>query len=213
MTGGFHIGCPITLYGFYSEEEDMGFFEYITTPEGIGQIFGILTTVAAVISTQLPKRWQMMLAFMAVNAFSALNVLLVGAGLTACMACIVAVIHSPVNAYRAKKNIDSPLWEKLTFSALYVIAWGIGFYLSVKNGTASWFDVMPLVATGFFVASMLVKKENNIRLCTLGNASIYVAYHIIFKSLGVLAQAFELISILIALYRYRKKPPKTQIEE
>lgn len=191
----------------------MDFLEYIITPEGIGQIFGILTTVAAVVSTQLPKRWQMMLAFMAVNAFSALNVLLVGAGLTACMACIVAVIHSPVNAYRAKKNIDSPLWEKLFFSALYFVAWGIGFYLSVKNGTASWFDAMPLVATGFFVASMLVKKENNIRLCTLGNASIYVIYHIIFKSLGVLAQAFELISILIALYRYRKKPKKAQTEE
>ena len=175
------------------------------TLETVGQIFGILTTVAAVASTQFPKRWQIMLGCMAVNLFSALNVLFVGAGLTACLACMVAVIHAPVNAYRAKKDMDSPLAEKLLFSVLYFAAWGVGFYLSFKGGNASWLDVMPLVATAFFVASMLVKKERSIRLWTLGNASIYVVYHLIFRSTGVFAQIFELISILVALFRYRKK--------
>ena len=78
------------------------------SPMLIGQIFGILTTVSAVISTQMPKRWQMMLGTMVVNIFSTLNVLFVGAGLTVCMANIVASIHAPINAYRAKKELNTP---------------------------------------------------------------------------------------------------------
>ncbi len=178
------------------------------TQEIFGQIFGILTTVAAVVSAQLPKRWQMMIGYMAVNLFSALNVLFVGGGLTGCLVCVVAVIHSSVNAFRAKKEIDSPLAEKLIFSAVYFIAWGVGFYLSWKSGVASWLDALPLVATAFFVASMLVKKENNIRLWTLGNASVNTVYHLMLHSTGIFAQLFELVSIIVALFRYRKKSPK-----
>ncbi|MBE6577249.1 MAG: YgjV family protein [Ruminococcaceae bacterium] len=178
------------------------------TLEIVGQIFGILTTIAAVVSAQLPKRWQMMIGYMAVNLFSALNVLFVGGGLTGCLVCLVAVAHSSVNAYRAKKDMDTPLTEKLIFSVVYFVAWGIGFYLSWKSGVASWLDALPLVATVFFVASMLVKKENNIRLWTLGNASVNTVYHLMLRSSGIFAQLFELVSIIVALFRYRKKPPK-----
>lgn len=177
------------------------------TPEMVGQIFGILTTVAVVASNLMPKRWQMMLGFMVVNILSTLNVLFIGAGLTVCMANLVAVVHSPVNAYRAKKGIEAPLAEKLIFSALYFVAWGVGAYLSYRSGTLSWLDVFPLVATAFFVASMLVKKENGIRLCTLGNASVYTVYHIIFGNIGVLAQFCSIASVIIGLIKYRKPKP------
>ena len=174
-------------------------------PVIIGQIFGILTTVSAIISTQMPKRWQMMLGTMVVNILSALNVLFVGAGLTVCMANIVASVHAPINAYRSKKGLATPLAEKIVFSVLYFVAWGIGFYLSVKAGTASWLDVMPLIATAFFVAKMLMQRERDIRLCLLGNSLVYIVYHSIFKNTGVLAHIFSLVSTVIALYRYREK--------
>lgn len=180
------------------------------TLEIIGQIFGVLTTVAVVISNQLPKRWHIMLGFMVVNALAAINVLLTGSGLTACMACVVAVIHSPVNAYRAKKEMESPLAEKLIFSALYFVGWGIGFYLSCKSGTASWLDAMPFVATVFFVLSMLAKKEKYIRIWTLGNALIYAVYYAIFGNIVVVAQLFAIGSVIIALIRYRDKNPKKE---
>ena len=191
----------IELVDFFMEVFEM-------SPMLIGQIFGILTTVFAIISAQLPKRWQMMLGTMVVNILSTINVLLVGAGLTVCMANIVASVHAPINAYRAKKQISTPLAEKLIFSILYFAAWGFGFYLSFKAGTASWLDVMPLIATAFFVAKMLLPKERDIRLCLLGNALVYTVYHTIFKNLGVLAHIFSIISVLIALYRYREKKEK-----
>ena len=171
----------------------------------IGQVFGILTTLCAIITTQMPKRWQMMLGTMVVNILSTLNVLFVGAGLTVCMANIVASFHAPINAYRAKKGLDTPLAEKLTFSILYFVAWGVGFYLSFKAGSASWLDIMPLIATAFFVAKMLLPRERDIRFCLLGNAVVYTVYHTIYKNIGVLANIFTIVSVIIALYRYREK--------
>ena len=177
-------------------------------PELIGQIFGVLTTVCVIVSNQMPKRWQIMIGFMVVNGLATANVLLTNSGLTALMACAVATIHSPINAYRAKKEMESPLVEKIIFSALYFIGWGIGFYLACVGGTASWLDALSFIATGFFVASMLVKKEKLIRLCTLGNASIYFVYYLIYNNIIFISQIFAIGSIVIALFRYREKKVK-----
>ena len=171
----------------------------------IGQVFGILTTIGVVIVCQMPKRWQIMLGQAIVNALSTINVLLIGAGLTVCAVNLVAIVHSLLNTYKARKGLKAPLYEKLIFSAFYLAAWGFGFYLSAKAGTASYLDFMPLVATVFFIGSMLFLNEQHIRLCTLGNASIYTVYHIIYRNIGVLAQIFSIVSVTIALYRYRDK--------
>lgn len=171
----------------------------------IGQIFGVLTTIGVVIACQMPKRWQIMLGQAIVNALSTVNVLLIGAGLTVCAVNLVAIVHCLLNTYKARKGLKAPLYEKLIFSAFYLAAWGFGFYLSSKGGTVSWLDFMPLVATVFFIGSMLFLNEQHIRLCTFGNASVYTVYHIIYRNIGVLAQIFSIISVTIALIRYRDK--------
>jgi hypothetical protein len=181
--------------------------EYIVI---IGQVFGILTTICAFVTNQLPKRWQIMLGRVVANALSAINVLLIGAGLTVCAVNLVAVIHSLLNTYRSRRGLKAPLYEKLIFSVLYLAAWGFGFYLSAKNGRASWLDVLPLVATVFFIVSMLILNEQHIRLCTFCNSSIYIVYHTIYRNIGVLAQVFSIISVSIALYRYRDKDKKSR---
>ena len=174
----------------------------------IGQIFGVLVIVACVINNQFPKRWQMLVGFAVVNVLSTFNLLLVGAGLTVCFPCVVAAIHCPINAYKAKKEIEEKVWEKIFFGFLYFLSWGIGFYISFKNGTASWLDAMPFVATAFFVGSVFVKKERNVRLCTLSNTLIYLVYDMIFYNIAFLAKLFNAISIFIARYRYRDKDKK-----
>jgi hypothetical protein len=175
------------------------------TPLLLGQIFGILTTVAVVATYQLPKRWQIMLFSALTNILSTVNVLLIGAGLTLCMVNLVAVVHSFINSYKAKRGLEASLAEKIIFSVLYFVAWGVGLYISIQNGTASWLDAMPLIATAFFVATMIFINEQRIRLAMLGNSGIYTVYHIIFRNIGVLAQLFNITSIIIALFRYRKK--------
>ena len=187
--------------------------EGMTTPEIIGQILGVIVTIACIVTAQLPKRWQILLGQIFTNILSATNMFLVGQGLTACLPCFVAAAHCGINVFRDRKGSTSPLWEKIVFSILYFIAWGIGFGLSCAAGTASVLDILPLIATALFVASVLVSREQLMRLCSLGNASTYVIYNAIFKNSAIFAHIFTIISLLIALFRYRKQgKPKKEAE-
>ena len=177
----------------------------MTTLEIIGQIFGILASIACIITAQLPQRWQILLGNVFVNILSALNLPMIGAGFAACGPCIVAVIHCGYNIYTDKKEIASGIGEKVFFSFLYLVAWGVGFGISCANGTASALDFIPLVATAFFVLSVFMKKERLMRLCLLGNAGVYIIYDILIPNTAIIAHTFTVVSILIALYRYRKK--------
>ena len=180
----------------------------MTFNEILGQILGILVTIGCVTIIQFPKRWQILLGSSVVNLASALNLLLVGAGLSACIPCAVAVIHCLFCAIKAKRDIPSSLREKVFFSLCYLAAWALGFSIALSAGTASWTDIMPLAATVFFVASVFMPKERNMRLFNLCNAVTYIAYDIIIPNTAVIAQIFTVASILIALYRYREKKPR-----
>ena len=173
--------------------------------EILGQIFGILVMIGCIVNNQFPKRWQMLLGFTVINLFSAINQLLVGSGLTACLAGCVAVIHCPINAYKAKKNLPTHLWENIFFSVLYLAAWLVGFLASGENGTPLYLDIMTLVATVCFVASVFLPKERDIRICTFLNSFIYFIYDIINLNLALVAKLFNMISVVVALIRYRKK--------
>ncbi len=188
--------------------------------EKIGQVLGIIVTVGCILIAQLPKRSQILLAQAFLNIVSAANLLLVSdglSGLTASLPCFVAVIHCSVNVIREKFGSRSPLWEKILFSILYFIAWGVGFTISLvsllnqEHTSAELWKLiltalLPLLATAFFVASVFMQKEQRMRLCSLGNAGSYVAYNLITPNTAVFAHIFTIISITIALIRYRKKP-------
>jgi hypothetical protein len=173
--------------------------------EIIGQILGIILLLGSIINSQFPKRWQMLLGLSVLNLVSAANQLLVGAGLTACLLGAVAVVNCAINSYKSKKDIPIRLWENILFSVIYLCAWLLGFWASSKNGTPLYLDLMTLAATVFFVASVFLPKERDIRLATFGNAFIYFVYNIINLNSSALAMLFNMISIIIALVRYRDK--------
>ena len=172
--------------------------------EIFGQICGIIILIGCVVSAQMPKRWQILLGLAIVNLFSSINQLMVGAGLTSCFLCAVATVHCSVNAYKAKKAIPEHLPEKLIFIGLYLIAWSIGFALSFKNGTPIYLDLMTLAATVFFIGQVLIPSEREIRLCTLGNSVIYFIYDTLNLNIAAIAKLFTVISVIVALIRYRK---------
>ena len=176
--------------------------------EILGQIFGIIIMILCVMNTQFPKRWQMLLCSALVNLFSSLNQLLVGSGLTACFLCAVATVHCAINSYKAKKEISERLWEKILFIALYLTAWGIGFVFSLKNGTSLYLDLLILIATIFFIGIVLLPKERDMRLCTLGNSIIYFTYDTINLNIAAIAKLFSIISVIVALIRYRSREKK-----
>ena len=176
--------------------------------ETLGQICGVIVMIGCIVSSQMPKRWQILLGYAIVNLFSSLNQLFVGAGLTSCFLCAVATVHCSINAFKAKKGLVEHLWEKILFIVLYLIAWSIGFVLSFKNGTPLYLDLMTFVATVFFVGQVLLPKERDIRLSTLGNSLVYFIYDAINLNVAAVAKLFNVISVIIALIRYRDKDKK-----
>ena len=178
----------------------------MTTAEIIGQILGIAVIIGCILNAQLPKRWQMLLGQVFLNVISAINMLLLSQGLAACLPCFVASLHCAVNLIRDRKSKPAPIWETIIFCALYPVAWGVGFMISVHNGTASPLHLIPLLALAFFIASVLATKEQLMRLFIIGNSAVYVVYDLIFPNVAVFAFVFTIISAVIALIRYRKKP-------
>jgi hypothetical protein len=176
--------------------------------EIFGQVCGVIIMIGCIVSSQLPKRWQILLGYSIINLFSSLNQLFVGAGLTSCFICGIATIHCAINAYKAKKDITEHLWEKIIFCILYLVAWGIGFAVSFKNGTPLYLDIMTLVATLLFFGQVFCKKERDIRLCILGNSAVYFMYDSINLNIAAVAKLFNIISVVIALIRYRNKDTK-----
>ena len=75
--------------------------------EIIGQLCGVVVIVYSIMSSHLPKRWMILVGATVGNFFAAANQLLVGSGLTACFACLMATINCPINAYKAKKGIPT----------------------------------------------------------------------------------------------------------
>ena len=173
--------------------------------EILGQICGILVMVGCVATNQFPKRWHMLLGYSFINLFSSLNQLFVGAGLTSCFLCAVATVHCLINAVKVKNERPIRAWENVLFSVIYLIAWVVGFAFSSKNGTPLYLDAMTFIATIFFIGSTLLPKERDMRLCTFANSLVYFVYDLINLNIAFVAKLFNMISVIIALYRYREK--------
>lgn len=173
--------------------------------EILGQICGIIIMIGVVVTNQLPKRWHMLLGYSFINLFSSLNQLFVGAGLTSCFLCAIATVHCAINAIKVKKERPIRIWENILWSIIYLIVWGVGFVFSFSNGTPFYLDAMTLAATVFFIGSTLLPRERDMRLCTFANSLIYFAYDLINLNVAFLAKLFAMISVVVALYRYRDK--------
>ena len=173
--------------------------------ELIGQICGVIIIVLSMISTQFPKRWQILLVFAAMNLLSVFNQLFVGAGYASALGCGVAAIHCPINSYKAKRALPTSILENILWSILYFAAWGAGVYISVRLGTASWLDVFPLLGTITFLFSVFLPKERDVRIFTFANSLVYCIYNIINLNVAAVSQVLAMISVVIALIRYREK--------
>ena len=91
----------------------------------IGQGFGILATIADISIPQFQKKWQMLVANIAVNTFSALNLVFlneIGSGI---FLFSVAIVQAVVNLIHTLREKAPAKWEYALFCCLFV---GLGFY-------------------------------------------------------------------------------------
>lgn len=168
----------------------------------IGQFFGILVLVCTLVGNQLPKKWMMITVALFTNVFAGLNVLLLGQIGSAVVVNVVAVIQTLVALWHEHKKTKVSLAEKIIFFVAYV---GCGLL-----GCQSWMDILPVAGALMFLLSIFAKHEQGVRAFTVANAIIWIVYYVLIGSSTLFAQIGNLISNLIALWRYRARPEKSQ---
>ena len=181
--------------------------------EIIGQLFGALAIVASVVSMQLAKRWQMLIALAFLNLFLVFNQLFLGMSYSAIIGCGLAAVHCPVNAYKAKKELVTSRLENVIWSVLYFASWGLGLFLSARAGMASWMDILPFFGTVTFLFSVFLPKERDVRIHTFLNALVYFVYNLLSMNIAAVSQVLTMISVIVALVRYREKKPLPPSDE
>ena len=178
--------------------------------ELVGQGIGVLIIILAAASAQFPKRWQILLGLAGVNLLTVFNQLLVGNGFAVALGCALAAVHCPVNAYKAKKEIRTSALENAIWSALYFATWIVGIILAARAGSSSWLDIFPFFGIVTFILSVLLPKERDVRIFTFANSLVYFIYNTINLNIAALSQLLTMISVVIALVRYREKKEETQ---
>lgn len=166
----------------------------------LGQFFGLLVLVCTLVGNQLPKKWMMITVALLTNVFAGLNVVLLGQIGSAVMVNVVAVIQTLVALWHEHKKTKVTLTEKIIFFVAYV-----GFGLL---GCKGWMDILPVAGALMFLLSIFAKNEQGVRAFTVANAIIWIVYYVLIGSSTLFAQIGNLISNLIALWRYREKPAK-----
>lgn len=175
----------------------------------IAQIFGLLVTLICLISPQFKKNWQMALMAILANSCSALNFLLLGEP-SACGVCAAAVIQAIVAIYHTKNGSKPGAVELSLFGVLYVVGGLLPFLVSGTLASFTWLDVLPIFGALLYLGYLAEKREQRMRLFSLSNAALFLVYDILVQSTHGFAQLISIISIIIALIRYRKK--ETEME-
>jgi hypothetical protein len=174
----------------------------------IGQGFGILATLSDISIPQFKKKWQMLVANIAVNTFSALNLVFlneIGSGI---FLFSVAIVQAIVNLVHTLREKPPKKWEYALFCCLFV---GLGFYglftspgfVFAINGK-NLLELLPIIGAVILTFSIFAPNEQTTRKFLLANISIWAVYTALIGSTTFFAEVAAFITTATALYKYRK---------
>ena len=178
----------------------------------VGQIIGIILTVLCVVSPQFQRKWQMAAMAILSNVLSVLNFLLL-VQISACGVSAVAILQAIFAIRHTRKGTSPDKIEIFIFAFFYVFG---GMLPYIVSGTLSAFrpiDVLPIIGALMFLGYLAQKKEQRMRLFLLMNILVYLVYNAIILSTQFFAQLVALISVVVALIRYRKKEDASSSNE
>lgn len=175
----------------------------------IGQSFGVLSTVTNISQPLFRKKWQMLVANMAVNVFLLLNLFFLGRIGSGVFLFLVAIVQSAVNLIHTLRETPPGKWEYALFFCLYV---GLGFYglvtapgfvpgINAKN----LLELLPILGAIFSMLFSGTRSEQKARIYLLLCSSLWAVYHGIILSASFFGSFFGVVTCLIALLRNRKQ--------
>ena len=197
--------------------------------EIIVQIIGFLGTAFLLISTQFNTHGKIMI-FKTLGSFSfCMQYLLMGA-YTGMVMDIVGTIRNIVFAYNVRKGKSNKFWIYF-FSTITVVAgvttliltwstlvervsWISGGNKTIALILAIFVSIISIVAKLLSTVAYAFKDPYRIRMLTLPTSAGWLVYNVVvFTLAGIINESLTLISILIAMWRFRKKPEKISNEQ
>lgn len=175
----------------------------------IGQGFGVLSTITDVSLPLFKKKWQMLVANIAVNTFLLLNLLFLGQIGSGIFLFLVAMIQGAVNLVHTLRETPVRKWEYVVFFCLYV---GLGFYglftapgfVPAINGK-NLLELLPIIGAVFSMLFVCTRQEQKARRYLLVCSCLWTIYHAIILSTSFFGSFFGVVTCVIAMIRDRKK--------
>lgn len=175
----------------------------------IGQGFGVLSTITDISLPLFKKKWQMLVANIAVNAFLGLNLIFldqIGSGI---FLFLVAMVQGIVNLIHTLRETPVKTWEYVVFFCLYV---GLGFYglftspayVPGINGR-NLLELLPIIGAVFSMLFVCTRQEQKARVFLLICSCLWTIYHAVILSTSFFGSFFGVITCIIAMIRDRKQ--------
>lgn len=168
----------------------------------LAQTFGVLVTLVSLVSPQLKSKRKILFAMIIANVFSALSFFLLSR-FAATGIGIVAIIQSIVLLLKSESEKQQSKIEIAIFVLLY-ISGGLLPYI-INTVSFGLIDVLPIFGALLFMCAITQKQEQHMRLFLLFNGCVYFTYNLLIQSTQIFAQIVSIVSVIIALIRYRKK--------
>lgn len=161
------------------------------------QLLGFVAMAFGIGSFQAKKRVYILLMQSIASLLWVTQFLLLG-GFTGAALNFIAVLRGATYMQKGKYKWASGIWMPIIFSVLLIVM-----------GIFTWEGFISLLPTGAMVVSsfaLFMTDERKIRYLSLIVSPPWLVYDIITGTIaGTLAEVFSLTSIIIAIYRFRKK--------
>ena len=162
----------------------------------IGQCASVIGMILTVASFQMKTRKRIILFQTIGSTFFLISYFLLGSW-TGVYMNIVYLARNVVFYFRKDRT-----WARGR-GWLYVFLVG-----SIAAGTLGYqalIDILPLFGACFATLAMYMQKENMLRLLNLAASPCWLIYNISLPSSGgIICEAFNMVSVLVGLVRYRK---------
>ena len=168
----------------------------------VAQIVGIAGVILFLLSYQLKKRRHIVWVTCVSNLLYVLQYILLGAFSGAVMdfmSTVSSFLAAKKNAPSFRAHTKALIWTNMAVIAV------VGLISAFVQH--QWIELLPVAGTLLQAGSMWCDDEQNIRKLGLLGAPFWLVYNFISQAYGAtLGSVIAIISIIIAMIRYRKKP-------
>ena len=194
ICGGFYMGFFTVI-----AEKITSFFSGMTPFDIFVQAVGIVAMFFCIAAFQAKKRNTILFMQMVGMGMWALHFFLLGE-YAGCAMNGLAVLRAAVYVQREKHKWANSKLVPAAFVCIFIAAGLVTWYL----GDTMWF--LPSIAMTITSIGLFCKNEQTVRKINLFSSPPWIIYNALAKSVpAVITESLTLVSVIIALIRYRKK--------